>query len=118
VQDLVGDTIVLRHSHFFTKLPGDGKRVSWHQDASYWPITPSKVVSVWLAVDDVDEENAAMQVIPRSHLQTKIPFHESAAEERNVLNQTVPNAEQFVVAPLRRIEREGVGGATWIVQRS
>ena len=48
VQDLLGETIILRHSHFFTKLPGDGKRVSWHQDASYWPLSLSKVVSVWL----------------------------------------------------------------------
>jgi len=42
VQDLLGETLILRHSHFFAKLPGDGKRVSWHQDASYWPLTPSK----------------------------------------------------------------------------
>ena len=49
VQDLLGETVILRHSHFFAKLPGDGKRVSWHQDASYWPLTPSKVVSAWLA---------------------------------------------------------------------
>lgn len=100
VQDLVGETIILRHSHFFAKLPGDGKRVSWHQDASYWPISPSKVVSAWLAIDDVDVGNAAMQVIPRSHLSPMIPFRESAAEERNVLNQTVPNPEDFGDAPV------------------
>lgn len=91
VQDLVGDTVILRHSHFFAKLPGDGKRVSWHQDASYWPITPSKVVSAWLAIDDSHEDNAAMQVIPGSHRTENIPFRESSAEENNVLNQTVPD---------------------------
>ena len=31
VQDLLGETIICRHSHFFAKLPGDGKRVAWHQ---------------------------------------------------------------------------------------
>ena len=35
IQDLLGKSIILRHSHFFVKLPGDGKRVSWHQDTSY-----------------------------------------------------------------------------------
>ena len=30
VADLLGDTVVLRHSHLFAKLPGDPKRVSWH----------------------------------------------------------------------------------------
>lgn len=93
VQDLLGETVICRHSHFFCKLAGDGKQVSWHQDASYWPLTPSKVVSAWLAIDDSDEGNAAMQVIPGSHLLEQLPFAESAPEERNVLNQTVHDAE-------------------------
>ena len=52
-------------SHFFCKMPGDGKRVSWHQDASYWPLTPSKAVTVWLAIDDADAENACMRLHSR-----------------------------------------------------
>ena len=74
VQDLLGESVILRHSHFFAKLPGDGKRVSWHQDASYWPLSRSRVVTVWLAVDDVDRDNAAMQVIPGSHLKAQLPL--------------------------------------------
>jgi hypothetical protein len=102
VQDLLGETMILRHSHFFCKLPGDGKQVSWHQDASYWPISPSKVVSAWLAIDDVDVENAAMHVIPGSHLNAQLPFEESTAQENNVLNQTVrdPQAHGEVPVPL------------------
>jgi len=100
VQDLLGETLILRHSHFFAKLPGDGKRVSWHQDASYWPLTPSKVVTAWLAIDDVDLENGAMQVIPGSHLEAQVDFEESSATENNVLNQTVRNPEQYGDPPV------------------
>ena len=89
IQDLLGHTIILRHSHFFAKLPNDGKRVSWHQDASYWPISPSKVVSAWLAIDDSNESNGAMQVIPGSHIKAQVPYTDSTKEENNVLNQTV-----------------------------
>lgn len=95
VQDLLGETIILRHSHFFAKLPGDGKRVAWHQDASYWPLSPSKVVTVWLAIDDADAENSALQIIPRSHLNAQVPFQQSAPEENNVLNQTVTEPERY-----------------------
>jgi non-haem Fe2+, alpha-ketoglutarate-dependent halogenase len=95
VQDLLGETIILRHSHLFAKLPGDGKQVSWHQDASYWPLSKSKVVSVWLALNDVDEGNAAMQVIPGSHRAAQIDFEDSKPEERNVLNQRVPNPGDY-----------------------
>jgi hypothetical protein len=42
VKDLVGENVVAWGSHFFCKMPGDGKRGFWHQDASYWPLTPSK----------------------------------------------------------------------------
>ena len=94
VQDLLGETLILRHSHFFAKLPGDGKRVSWHQDASYWPLTPSKVVSAWLAIDDTDVENGAMQVIPGSHKNAQIAFEKSSKTENNVLNQTVHHPEK------------------------
>ena len=107
VQDLVGETVILRHSHFFAKLPGDGKQISWHQDASYWPLSPSKVVSAWLAIDDVDVENAAMQVIPGSHLKAQLPFHESTPEENNVLNQTVADPERYGEAPVALELRAG-----------
>lgn len=100
VEDLLGETIIIRHSHFFVKLPADGKRVSWHQDASYWPLSPSKVVTVWLAIDDADVANGALQIIPRSHLNAQIPFSDSDEAENNVLNQTVADAQRFGDDPL------------------
>lgn len=100
VQDLLGETLILRHSHFFAKLPGDGKRVSWHQDASYWPLSVSKVASAWLALDDADVANGAMRVIPGSHLNAQVAFAKSSEEEQNVLNQTVHNPEQYGDPPV------------------
>lgn len=107
VEDLLGPTIIARHSHFFAKLPGDGKRVSWHQDASYWPLSPSKVVTAWLAIDDVDEENAAMQVIPGSHLHAQLPFRSSDETEQNVLDQTVDSPERYGEPPVTLALRAG-----------
>ena len=107
VQDLLGSTVILRHSHFFTKLPNDGKRVSWHQDASYWPISPSKVVSAWLAIDDSNVTNGAMHVIPGSHIKAQIPYSDSKHEENNVLNQTVPNPTEHGEAPVPLVLQAG-----------
>ena len=50
VQDLLGENLVCWGAHFFCKMPGDERRVSFHQDASYWPLTPSKTVTVWLVL--------------------------------------------------------------------
>ncbi len=100
VQDLLGEDLVCWGAHFFCKQPGDERRVSWHQDASYWPLTPSRTVTVWLAIDDADEENGAMAVVPRSHLHGQIPFARSEAGERNVLNQTVLDPRRYGVDPV------------------
>lgn len=95
VKDILGENVVGWGSHYFCKLPYDGKRVSWHQDASYWPMTPSKTVTVWLAIDDADVENACMRFIAGSHHYGHLTYHMSEEAENNVLNQTVDNAEQY-----------------------
>jgi non-heme Fe2+,alpha-ketoglutarate-dependent halogenase len=95
VQDLLGENVIAWGSHFFCKLPGDGKRVSWHQDSSYWPLTPSKTVTAWLAIDDADTANACMRFIPGSHLLGHLTYTLSENDETNVLNQTVTGAETF-----------------------
>lgn len=99
VQDLLGENLICWGTHYFCKLAGDEKQVSWHQDASYWPLSPSKTVTVWLAIDDASVENGAMAVIPKSHLHGQIAFERSTAEEKNVLGQTVHEPEQFGDAP-------------------
>lgn len=95
VGDLLGDDVIGWGAHFFCKMPGDGKRVSWHQDASYWPMSPSRTATVWLAIDDADTENACMRLVPRSHLKGHLTYRMSEDDERNVLNQTVDDAEAY-----------------------
>jgi len=95
IRDLLGKNIIGWGSHYFCKMPGDGKRVSWHQDASYWPLTPSKAVTIWLAIDDADVENACVRFLPASHLYGHLTWHLSENDESNVLNQTVAEVERF-----------------------
>ena len=95
VADLLGEDVVAWGSHFFCKMPGDGKAVAWHQDASYWPLSPSKAVTVWLAIDDADEENACMKFIAGSHHHGHMTYRPSESTEHNVLNQTIADPEQY-----------------------
>jgi non-heme Fe2+,alpha-ketoglutarate-dependent halogenase len=95
VRDLLGDDVIGWGSHFFCKLPHDGKQVAWHQDASYWPLTPSKTVTVWLAIDDADEDNACMKFIAGSHHFGHLTYRESSEADHNVLNQSIESPEQY-----------------------
>jgi hypothetical protein len=95
VKDLIGDDVIGWGSHFFCKMPGDGKRVSWHQDASYWPLTPSKTVTVWLAIDDADVGNACMRYLAGTHWHGHLTYTLTEDDDSNVLNQTVRDADRF-----------------------
>jgi ectoine hydroxylase-related dioxygenase (phytanoyl-CoA dioxygenase family) len=95
VRDILGDDVIGWGSHFFCKLPGDGKTAPWHQDASYWPLTPSRTATVWLAIDDADRENACMRFIPGSHRLGHLPYKRIEGEASAVLDQEVEDAERY-----------------------
>jgi ectoine hydroxylase-related dioxygenase (phytanoyl-CoA dioxygenase family) len=95
VRDLLGENVIGWGSHYFCKMPADGKKVAWHQDASYWPLTPSKTVTVWLAIDDADRENACMRFISGSHHFGHLTYRLTEQGEGNVLDQSIERPEQF-----------------------
>lgn len=68
VEPIIGPDIALFSSHFICKPKGNGKRVPWHEDSSYWKgmLDPMEVVTLWLAIDPSTEENGCMKVIPRT----------------------------------------------------
>ena len=68
VAAVLGPNLILVYSSVFIKPAHGSGRVAWHQDNNYWPsVHGTDVVTVWLAIDDADADNSAMQVIPRSH---------------------------------------------------
>ena len=67
VEAIIGPNIALFGAHYIAKKPIDGMPVGWHQDGSYWPLEPMKVVSVWLAGTHSKKNNGCMQLIPGTH---------------------------------------------------
>lgn len=57
------------HDQIQYKPPQKGGVNMWHQDAPLWPIiAPMTEVTAWIALDDADEENGCMSMVPGSHL--------------------------------------------------
>ena len=90
VEDLLGPNFFLWGGQFFLKEPKDGSVVPWHQDAQYWPLSPSNAVTVWLALYDTNEENGAMKVVKGSHKDGMFKHHTNKASNL-VLDQEVSN---------------------------
>ena len=59
----------------FCKVEKNGKETPWHQDGEYWPIKPLETITVWLAIDEVTQENGPLQYIPGSHMGKKLEEH-------------------------------------------
>ncbi len=90
----MGEDVMLLSTHFFCKYPDpDNKKyVAWHQDITYWGLEPPEAHTAWIAVDDSDEENGCMEVIPGSH-RDGIATHGTSASTDNLLSihQEIPD---------------------------
>ncbi|MBI2193085.1 MAG: phytanoyl-CoA dioxygenase family protein [Planctomycetes bacterium] len=92
VECLLGPDFFLWGSHFFVKEPGDGTVVPWHQDAQYWPLSPMKAVTVFLAFTDCDRENACLRVVPGTH-RGPLLRHRAAGKSHYILQQEILDGE-------------------------
>lgn len=68
ISQIIGPNIHCWDTLFWIKKPGDGKDVSFHQDATYWNFdNKDKAVTVWFAFDDVIPEQGSIEYVKGSH---------------------------------------------------
>jgi phytanoyl-CoA hydroxylase len=66
-QALLGGEVVPKNLQYFNKPSGVGRATPAHQDGYYFLLSPCEAVTLWLALDDVDEENGCVRYLPGSH---------------------------------------------------
>src|ERR1700722_16039346 len=64
VEDVIGPNILVWTSTFFIKEAHSETFAAWHQDATYFGITPYEHVTAWVALTDATREAGCMEVIP------------------------------------------------------
>ncbi len=67
VSELIGPSIRFHHCKLNIKLPGMKTVVYYHQDHSYDPHTNDDMLAILLMLDDANEENGCLWVVPGSH---------------------------------------------------
>jgi phytanoyl-CoA hydroxylase len=67
VEELIGPDITLQQTKLNLKPPAEDARFEWHQDYPFFPHTNFDVVAVMVFLDDTDESNGCLRVIPGSH---------------------------------------------------
>ena len=65
---LLGEPAWVHGAEWFNKPPNTQHATPPHQDNYYFCLTPPKVLTMWLALDTVDEENGCLRYVKGSHL--------------------------------------------------
>jgi non-heme Fe2+,alpha-ketoglutarate-dependent halogenase len=63
VESVIGPDILVFTSTFFIKEAHSPTFAAWHQDATYFGITPYEHVTAWVALTDATEEAGCMEVV-------------------------------------------------------
>ena len=64
---LVGEPVVAQPSEWFNKPPHSNSPTPPHQDNYYFNLKPPNVITIWLALDKVDEGNGCLRYVRGSH---------------------------------------------------
>ena len=72
---LLGPNIRLYGTKLNMKSAGYGAPVEWHQDWAFYPHTNDDVTATGILLDDCDEENGPLLVIPGSHRGETLDHH-------------------------------------------
>lgn len=65
--ELIGPNVQLHHSKMLVKPPEQGAPFPMHQDYPYFPHERHSVVAASVHLDQTDEENGCLHVVPGSH---------------------------------------------------
>ena len=81
IQHFIGGKPLLFADQIFMKPPRFGSPKPYHQDNAYFRCSPSdQLITAWIAMDDVDEENGCLRYISGSHLEGILPHHSLEVE--------------------------------------
>jgi len=66
-EQILGEAALAEQPEWFNKPPGTRHVTPPHQDNYYFCLKPAQVITIWLALDQVDAENGCLRYVAGSH---------------------------------------------------
>ena len=107
IEKLIGASPLFHSDQLFFKPPRHGSPKAYHQDNAYFLMHPDDhVITAWIALDDVDEENGCLRYIDGSHLGPILP----CSAVPGVPHDLTPDPSLFDIKKesLARVKKGGV----------
>ena len=89
VNQLIGPDIIVWGSRIFSKAPQTGRATPWHQDGEYWPIRPLATATVWIAIDESNEDNGCLKILTGSDRAKTLLPHQSLSGKGAALDKEI-----------------------------
>ena len=101
------------------KLRGNTKPVQWHQDNGYGQLEPYNAISCLTALDDVDQENGCLWIIPGSHKWGQMSHSEGAhSASSNLKAEQVMTVDETNAIPITMKAGECLFFHGWTLHKS
>ncbi|MDX2225845.1 MAG: phytanoyl-CoA dioxygenase family protein [Verrucomicrobiae bacterium] len=97
---LIGPNVMLHHTKLIYKKPRTGGMFPMHQDHPYFPHTLHSMMAISIHLDDTDDDNGGLRVIPGSHKFGPLKTANSGGQSWYV-DQKKYSLEDGISAPVR-----------------
>jgi hypothetical protein len=116
-QQVVGKNIKGATTQLTFKLRGNTMPFGWHQDNAYGELDPYNAISTLTALDDADEGNGCLWLVPGSHRegQAKVPNQDRIKKERLDINLDIDDSRGV---PMPMKAGEAIFFHCWMLHKS
>jgi len=96
---VLGPSAYFFHDQYVIKGPTDGLAFAWHQDSAYIGYDHPAYLTCWFALDDVDERNGTIYVLPQPVASAELVPHRRDPDTSDLIGYDGPDPGVPVVAP-------------------
>jgi len=116
-EQLIGPNIKGATSQLTFKMRGNTKPFGWHQDNGYGELDPYNTLTTLTALDDADEENGCLWIIPGSHKQEQISVDYTTSDKTSEKSIDL-EVEESQAIPISMKAGESIIFHCWTLHKS
>ncbi|MBB3111101.1 ectoine hydroxylase-related dioxygenase (phytanoyl-CoA dioxygenase family) [Paenibacillus phyllosphaerae] len=99
MEDLYGEEVLAAQSMFYYKPPG-ARGQALHQDNFYLKVEPGNCIAAWAAIDECDEDNGCMLLVPKTNVYDIVCPEVSDSKESFTTHYVKPPKEEKPIAAI------------------
>jgi ectoine hydroxylase-related dioxygenase (phytanoyl-CoA dioxygenase family) len=114
---LIGPNIKGATSQLTFKMCGNTKPFGWHQDNGYGELDPYNALTTLTALDDTDQENGCLWLIPGSHKDGQMRVTQTEEQKKSKSEIIVP-VNESLAKPMEMKAGDALIFSCWMLHKS